>query len=212
VSQQINLVNPLLLKKRYAFGLREMALGLGLILAGVLAWAAVLHHQADTLEARAAEQETLHAEAQRQLDEMHALARRPVSALLTERLAAVQLQVAQREALLATLSSTLDTTSTGFSGRLRALALGRIEGVWLNGFTLAHERVELRGSALHAGLLGEYLDRLGRQPPFAHMKFSGMHAGQATAGEGATPAGTQIDFTLYSDTAPQLSGGPSDDR
>lgn len=212
MSQQINLVNPLLLKKRYAFGLREMALGLGLILAGALAWGGFLHYRADTLEARAAEQEALHAEAQRQLDEMHALAQRPVSALLTERLAAVQAQVAQREALLATLSGTLGTTSTGFSGRLRALALGRIEGVWLNGFTLAHERVELRGSALHAGLLGDYLDRLGRQPPFAQMKFSGMHAAQVASGEGATPAGTQVDFTLYSDTAPQPSEGPSNDR
>jgi hypothetical protein len=212
MSQQINLVNPLLLKKRYAFGLREMALALGMLLAGVLAWAGFLHYQASTLEARAVEQEALYAEAQRQLDEMHALAQRPVSALLTERLAAVQAQVAQREALVATLSDTLDTTSTGFAGRLRALALGRIEGVWLNGFTLAHERVELRGSALHAGLLSDYLDHLGRQPPFVQMKFSGMHAAQVTSGEGAIPVGTQIDFTLYSDTAAQPSGGPSNDR
>jgi len=28
MSQQINLINPLLLKKRHAFGLREMTLGL----------------------------------------------------------------------------------------------------------------------------------------------------------------------------------------
>lgn len=206
MSQQINLVNPLLLKKRQVFGLREMTLGLGLILAGGLAWAGFLHYQAGMLEARAAGQEALHAEARRQLDEMHARARRPVSALLTGRLAAVQTQVAQREALLATLSGTVDTTSTGFAGRMRALAMGRIEGVWLNGFTLAQEHVELRGSALHAGLLGDYLDRLGRQPPFAQMKFSGMQAAQAASGEGATPSATQIDFTLYSDSAPHSSG------
>lgn len=212
MSQQINLVNPLLLKKRYAFGLREMALGLGLVLAGILAWAGWLHYQAAVLEARAAEQEALQAEAQRQLDEMYVLARRPVSALLTERLAAVQAQVAQREALLATLRGTLDITSTGFAARMRALALGRIDGVWLNGFTLAHERVELSGSALHAGLLGGYLDSLGRQAPFSRLKFSGLQAEQMPVGEGQTGSSAQIDFTLFSDTAAQAAGRQLDDR
>jgi len=39
MSQQINLVSPLLLKKRYAFGLREMGVVMGLILVCALAWA-----------------------------------------------------------------------------------------------------------------------------------------------------------------------------
>ncbi|WP_296820050.1 hypothetical protein [Thiobacillus sp.] len=38
MSQQINLISPLLLKKRYAFGLREMGVGLGVALAAALAW------------------------------------------------------------------------------------------------------------------------------------------------------------------------------
>ena len=46
MSQQINLISPLLLKKRYAFGLREMALGLGVILAAALAWGGIIYYQA----------------------------------------------------------------------------------------------------------------------------------------------------------------------
>ncbi len=166
MSQQINLISPLLLKKRYAFGLREMALGLGLILAGALAWAGVLHYQAGTLETRAAQQEARQAEAQQELDELAVTATRPASALLAARVKATQAQVAQREVLLASIGGTIEHTSTGFSPRLRALAHSSTDGVWLNGFTLAQGHVALKGSALNAGLLTTYMDRLGRAGRF----------------------------------------------
>lgn len=198
MSQQINLVNPLLLKRRYGFGLREMALGLGLALAAALAWAGYLHYRAHALEAQAAQQEARQAAAQQELDRLSAAAARPASALLGERVKAVQAQVAQREALLASISGTIDTTSAGFASRLRALAHSSTEGVWLNGFTLSPDFVELKGGALSAGLLTTYMDRLGKQAPFAGMQFSGMNAApaQPVAGSAAAQSGS-IDFTLY---------------
>ena len=202
MSQQINLVNPLLLKKRYGFGLREMALGLGLVLACALAWAGILRYQSGALETLATQQEARQATAQQQLDRLNAAAARPVSALLTERVKAMQAQVAQRQALLASIGGTLDATSAGFASRLRALANSSTEGVWLNGFTLSPGYVELKGSALNAGLLTTYMDRLGKQPPFAGMKFSGMNAvlapvaGDSKAGAAGLPG--QVDFALYS--------------
>ena len=212
MSQQINLVNPLLLKRRFVVGLREMALGLGLILVAALAWAGYQHYQAGVLETRAAQQEARKAQAQQVLDRLTAAATRPASMLLAERVKLTQVQVAQREALLAAIGGTLDTNSTGFSSRLRALAHGSPEGVWLNGLTLSPGYVALKGSALNAGLLTTYMDRLGQQPPFAGMKFSGMNAALAQpAGEGkaqaappnghkaqtaAAPLG-HIDFALY---------------
>jgi hypothetical protein len=202
MSQQINLISPLLLKKRYAFGLREMALGLGLILAGALAWAGVLHYQAGTLETRAAQQEARQAEAQQELDELAATATRPASALLAARVKATQAQVAQREVLLASIGGTIEHTSTGFSPRLRALAHSSTDGVWLNGFTLAQGHVALRGSALNAGLLTTYMDRLGEQAAFSGMQFSGMDAALAQSvgegGTGTTGLPEHIDFALYS--------------
>lgn len=202
MSQQINLVNPLLLKKRYAFGLREMGLALGLLVVAALAWGGYLNYQAGTLEKLATQQETRQAEAQQELDRLSAAAARPASALLSERVKAAQAQVAQREALLALLERTIDTSSTGFAARMRALAHGSVDGVWLNGFTLSPDYVELQGSALQAGLLTNYIDRLGRQPPFAGMKFSGLEAELApSAAEGKDAIAAQpghIDFALYS--------------
>ena len=215
MSQQINLISPLLLKKRYAFGLREMGLGLGLILAVALAWGGYLTYRANTLENLAAQEEARQAAAQQELDRSSAAAARPVSALLTERIKAVQARVAQREALLASMRSIIDRTSAGFSPRLRALARSSTEGVWLNGFTLSQDYVALKGSALNAGLVTTYMDRLGKQAPFAGMKFTGMEADLAqSAGAGqAQPAELpeHIDFVLYSGSPKNLADkGASD--
>lgn len=202
MSQQINLISPLLLKKRYAFGLREMALGLGLIVAVALAWGGYLSYRANALEKLAAQQEARQAAAQQELDRLNTAATRPVNVRLTARIKAVQAGVAQREALLASMRSIIDGTSAGFSPRLRALAQSSTEGVWLNGFTLSPGYVALKGAALNAGLVTTYMDRLGKQAPFAGMKFTGMDAGFAQpAGEGRSSAAElpeHIDFALYS--------------
>ncbi len=202
MSQQINLISPLLLKKRYAFGLRGMALALGLLLAGALAWAGYVHYQAHILETRAAQQEALQAAAQQELDQLAAAAVRPVSALLAERSKAMQAQVKQRERLLALIGGTVEHASTGFAERMRALAQSSTDGVWLNGFIFAPGHVALKGSALNAGLLTTYMDRLGSQAAFAGMPFSGMDAAPARAADGGVAGMAKlpdyIDFALYS--------------
>lgn len=217
MSQQINLISPLLLKKRYAFGLREMGLGLGLVLAVALGWSGYLAYRAGTLEKQAAQMEARQVTAQTSLDQLGAAASRPASALLTQRVKATQARVAQREALLASMNRTIDNTSAGFSLRLRALAQSSTEGVWLNGFTLSPDYVALDGSALNAGLVATYMDRLGKQAAFAGMKFTGMNADLAqTAGgsEGRLDALPEhVDFALYSGSRKNLADkGESDDR
>jgi len=216
MSQQINLISPLLLKKRYAFGLREMGVGLGVVLAAALAWSGVLTYRANTLEKEAAQLESQQAIAQQELDQLGAAATRPASALLSGRVKAVQAQVAQREALLASMSRTIESTSAGFSSRLRALAQSSIEGVWLNGFTLSPDYVALEGSALNAGLVTSYMDRLGKQAAFSGMKFTGMNAELAqAAGDSQVRSDIpeHIDFALYAGSRKNLADkGESDER
>jgi len=216
MSQQINLISPLLLKKRYAFGLREMGVGLGVVLAAALAWSGVLTYRANTLEKEAAQLESQQAIAQQELDQLGAAATRPASALLSGRVKAIQAQVAQREALLASMSRTIESTSTGFSSRLRALAQSSTEGVWLNGFTLSPDYVALEGSALNAGLVTTYMDRLGKQAAFSGMKFTGMNAELAqAAGDSQVRADIpeHIDFALYAGSRKNLADkGESDER
>lgn len=209
MTQQINLVNPLLLKKRYAFGLREMGVGVVLVLTAALAWGAVLHYQAGVLEHAAAEQEARQAAAQQALDRLTALANRPVSALLTERVEAARVKAAQREALLKSIGGVIQTTSAGFAPRLRALGASSTQGVWLNEFTVAPGYLALKGSSLNAYLLTAYMDRLGKQASFAGMQFSGIEAAQPNPGPARPQADRarpeHIDFVLVSGTRDKLA-------
>lgn len=205
MSQQINLANPLLLKKRYVFGLREMLVVLGVVLFGALAWAGILHYQAVGLEVQAIQEEAAQASAQAVLDELNAKALRVVNPQLSAKIKNTQLQVTQREALLEAIGGTIEKTSVGFSPRLRALALSSTEGVWLNSFNLSADYVQLKGATFNAGMLANYMTQLGKQPPFAGMKFSGMTAVVANVapaspsadGQPAAPALPQyLDFEL----------------
>lgn len=201
MSQQINLANPLLTQRRHALGLREIAIGVGVAALAALGWAFVVHERARTLEASAIEAEAKLADAQQALAGQQAAAARPASALLTQRLEAVRAQVARRESLLTALGDTLSADTGGFAPHLRALSASHVEGVWLNGFELAPNAVVLRGSALQASLLTTYLDRLGRQPAFAGLRFTGLQAGQPqrpAQAEGGAPAtaSPQVDFEL----------------
>lgn len=206
MSQQINLANPLLLKRRYVFGLREMAIGVGSVLAGMLVWAGVLYYQAGGLEDEAMRQEALQTDAQSALDSLTAAAQRGVNPQLTAQIKATQSAVAQREALLNAVSSLMESTSTGFALPMRALALSDTEGVWLNGFSLRPGYLELKGSTLDAGLLTQYIDRLSRQAPFSGTHFSGMKAvpaSQAGTGKSAAELPPYLDFTLYAGSQTQ---------
>ncbi|MBT9566998.1 MAG: hypothetical protein IV085_01735 [Thiobacillus sp.] len=213
MSQQINLANPQLLKPRYAFGLREMAIGIGAALAAMLAWSGVLYYQAGVQETQAMRLEASQADAQQALDRVTANANRAVSPLLTERIKMTQAHIQEREKLVAAINATLDQTSSGFASRLRALAHSSMDGVWLNGLTLAPDHIELKGSVLNAGLLTTYIDRLGKQAAFSGTTFSGMTAAQSTStgkpddASASTSLPDHLDFSLYAGTSPVGTAG-----
>lgn len=215
MSQQINLANPQLLKKRYALGLREMLMVLGVVVVGALGWAGFLHFQASSLETQATQQEASQASAQQELDEITAAASRTVNPALTNQVKQVQLQVAEREALLTAINGTIEKTSVGFSPQMRALAYGAIEGVWLNGFNLSMNYIDLKGSAFNAELLTTYIEQLGKQAPFAGVRFSGMTATLANSGRASQPGDSAappayLDFSLTAGNAAAVEPGAVD--
>lgn len=212
MSQQINLASPQLLKPRYALGLREIAIGIGVALTVMLAWSGVVYYQAGVLEQQAGQLEASQAKAQLTLDQVTANASRAVSPLLIERTQVIQEQIRQRETLVTAINVTLDQTSNGFASRLRALAHSSTEGVWLNALTLAPDHIELTGAVLNAGLLTTYIDRLGKQASFAGTTFSGMTATQSItpekSAEGSASASLpdHLVFTLYAGGLPVRPG------
>lgn len=212
MSQQINLASPLLLKPRYAFGLREIALGVAAALAAMLVWSAYLGYRAGELEAQAVAIEARQAASQQTLDQLTAHAGRRASPLLTERIKTAEAQIAQGEVLLSAINATLEQTSTGFASRMAALARSSFDGVWLTGLTLAHDHIELKGSVVEASLLTAYIDRLGKQAAFSGTTFSGLTAVEPAAVRpaGETAAGEtpdHLDFTLFAGAPKTAAAG-----
>jgi hypothetical protein len=162
MSQQINLFNPLFLRKEKYFSARTMLQGLGLIvlgLAGLYVFALV---QTRELQ-RAAAEYSRQVNAQRaQFVEYGGQGR---SKLLEAEVARLEAEVKARRALVATLQGGELGNTNGFSQYFAAFARRPMRGVWLTGFSVGDSGNELniRGRVLHPDLVPAYLKALNHE-------------------------------------------------
>jgi hypothetical protein len=166
MAQQINLFNPVFLRQKKHFSAVTLLQALGLVVAGVLVFYGYAVHESRA-QARVA------AEASRQLaaqsQQVAALTRefspQGRSRLLQEELARVNARLKQREDMLALLQTGGLGNTEGFARYLTALARQSIGGVWLTGFSVSGDEVELNltGRVLQADLVPAYLRALNRE-------------------------------------------------
>jgi hypothetical protein len=147
MSQQINLFNPLFLRKEKYFSARTMLQGLGLIalgMAGLYVFALV---QTRELQGTAAEYA------------------RQVNALLEAEVARLETEIKARRALVATLQGGELGNTDGFSQYFAAFGRRPMRGVWLTGFSVGDSGNELniRGRVLHPDLVPAYLKALNHE-------------------------------------------------
>ena len=169
MAQQINLYSPILLAPKRYFSALAMLQALALLtvgLVGLSLWS-VSHTQglkrdlASATAADGAEQQRL------QL----ALAARPATpsnvSALEQELAQARRQLADREALLASLSAPTPSGRISRSTLLRLLAQTLPASAWLTEVRLVDGRVELAGATLQPETLRPWLDRLSAHPALA---------------------------------------------
>lgn len=172
MAQQINLYSPILLAPKRYFSALAMLQALAVLAAGLVGlslWSvsqtqALRRDLASATAADNAEQQRLQA----------ALAGRPavsgnatnVSALEQE-LAQARRQLAEREALLASLSAPAPGSQINRSTLLRLLAQTLPSSCWLTEVKLQGGRVELAGATLQPETLRPWLDRLSAHPALA---------------------------------------------
>ena len=159
MSQQINLYNPLFLRKQKYFSARTMLQSLALILAGLLALYAYALVQTRGLERLAAEYGS---QLSAQRDQFVALGAQGRGKLL-------EAEVSRLEGDLRVRRSTLDILQTGefgntggFSRYFAAFGRHPLRGVWLTGFSVGEggNDLRIRGRVLHADLVPAYLKAL----------------------------------------------------
>jgi hypothetical protein len=177
MSQQINLLNPALLRRPFALN-AATALLAGVIAAlagsGGYAWheqqrLAVLEGEAAALESRVKELRGQKLSAQPPA----ARAERATEAELAQLAARLK----TRHEVLHLLEGAGVGDTRGFSEYLRAFAAPAIDGLWLTGFDIADGGGELTitGRALRAELVPAYLERLNREGVLQGRQFASMH-------------------------------------
>jgi hypothetical protein len=97
------------------------------------------------------------------------------SAALDAQVARLESDLRAREHLIELIRAS-SANRTGFSPQLEGLALGRVDGMWLDSFGFAHggRTLELAGRSLRADLVPGFVLELGKQAPFAGTEFDAL--------------------------------------
>lgn len=206
MSQQINLYNPIFLKKKKYFSAYTMLQGLALILAGALAFYAYAAYQVNGLKAQSAETDRQLAEAQSRLAKLQQLFKpAQLSQQLQNEIARLETQLQSREQVVGILQDGSIGNRLGYSAYLHALARQDMEGVWLTGFTIsgASNQMSIDGRSLKAEDVPVYIQRLSREAlmrgrTFAALEISSPKITPSSAAATPTKLPSFVEFSLRS--------------
>lgn len=162
MSQQINLFNPLFMRKEKYFSARTMLQSLGLIvlgLAAIYAYAWWQHKELEGLAAGYGRQLAV------QRDQFLSLNAQGRSKLLEAEVARLEADVRARRAALDMLQGGGLGDTDGFSRYFAAFARHSMRGVWLTGFSVGDNGnvLSIRGRVLHPDLVPAYLKALNEE-------------------------------------------------
>jgi hypothetical protein len=191
MSQQINLFNPLFLRKEKYFSARTMLQALGLIALGIACLYAFAVFQTRGL-ARTAAEYARQANAQR--DQLVELSGKGRSKLLEAEVARLEAEVKARRALVETLQGGELGDTEGFSRYFAAFGRRPMQGVWLTGFSVGDggNELKIRGRVLFPDLVPAYLKSLNEEEVMRGRQVTDLKLvarDESLARRGATDAG-----------------------
>jgi len=167
MSQQINLFNPIFLRKEKYFSAKTMIESLTLILVALVALFVYARNDVRSLEDISSAAEHQLVDARGRLIELGgALSPERRSKLLEAEVARARGELRARQALLDSLHEEASDDARGYSRYFAAFARRTLPGVWLTGLTVADggEQLEIRGRVLHPDLVPAYIRALNKEP------------------------------------------------
>ncbi len=220
MAQQINLFNPLFLKKEKHFSARTMVQALAVLVVGVLGFYGYAAFQTASLARVAGETEQRVVAQRAQLLALGSqFSAQGKSKLLGDELARVAERIKTRRELLSVMESDALGNPEGFSRFLAAFARSAIPGVWLVGLTISGDGSELlvNGRVLHAELVTAYASALNKEDVMRgrqveELKLTAQAENAPQAGAAQKPAGPPqqfVEFTMSLPKKPALPKGAS---
>ena len=198
MSQQINLYNPLFLKKEKHFSARTMAQALVVVAASITVVAVFGSLQTRSAERLAGQYRTQLAGTRAQLVKLGGADTPARSKALEAEIARLEGEIKARQATLQALTGGEFGNTAGFSEFLAALGRQALSGTWLTRIRVedAGNSLFVEGRALRADLVPAYLRGLSREPMMQGRRVTEMKLAASPAkSPGALPA-SFVEFSL----------------
>jgi hypothetical protein len=178
MSQQINLLNPSLIKQKDFFNATNIAITLGLLSALMFGYYGYAQKQLSLLTIRRNQiSEDLKA-TQMQLKQVALLhAPREVNKTLLEQIAQLEQKEAMQQQILQTVNQNSATPEKGYAALMRAFAKQSLDNLWLTSFNIdsSNDKLNISGRTIQAELVPEYISRLGNEPSLKGKSFSALN-------------------------------------
>ncbi|CAB1367605.1 PilN domain-containing protein [Denitratisoma oestradiolicum] len=190
MSQQINLYNPALLKRRELLSAANLAMVTALLLLAMAGASGVVRVKTSRLET---EVTVLSTRLKAEQDQMAALGReisgRKPDVRLESELKTVGELLMTRQKAMELLGHSLGPSSVGFAEYLSGLARQTPAGIWLTSFAVAVDGsgMEIRGRTNDPALLPDYIQRLNGEKAFKGRSFAAMQLQAGKAETTGTP-------------------------
>jgi hypothetical protein len=177
MSQQINLYDPALERKRDWFALSNLV-AVGVLLAIVVGGAGYLARmEIPALTAQSAQGESQLKSMREQITALgQQVAGRKPDPRIEQELGVARLLLDARGEVLATLKQRLGPDADAFAEYLRGFARQSVSGLWLTAFSFdaVSGGMEIRGRTIDPALIPEYIQRLNKEPAFQGRAFSAL--------------------------------------
>ena len=179
MSQQINLILPDLRPRFDWLALPVVAGVASALLALVIGLSVVGKVELDGLRAKDAALTGAVAGLQQQIQNLgQALAARKENPGLIQEVDTARVAVSQREEVVKAVVQGKDGGGPRYSAVMDGFGLQLTDGVWLVGFYLLGDGVEIRGRLTDSSLLPRYIAKLNAEPAFAGRNFSALNMKQ----------------------------------
>ncbi len=210
MSQQINLFNPVFMKRRKYFSLLAMLQALGMIIVGSSLFYGYAVYQVGQLKKQSEEStKRFNAEQVRLARYAAEFSPQQANQTLQDEVRRLEKQAADEAELVETIKSGAVGNTTGYSEYMRAFARQVVKGLWLTGFKVTGDaaQISLTGGVVNPELLPAYIQRLGKESVMRGKAFTTLQMQQPAAKAGsattAAPASASsgpryVEFTLHS--------------
>jgi len=202
MSQQINLLNPLLKRQRDYFSLKNMLQALGLIGLGSMLFYGYAYYEASQQTKQFDENARRYeVEQSRMANFAKEFSPQQNNEVLKAEISKLEKELKEQKELIDGLKSSTGATTIGFSEYMRAFSRQIVQGLWLKNFEISGDgsKMSLSGSVLSPESLPVYIQRLGKEKVMHGKTFSTLliEAGSAKGASVDSPA-SYVEFKLLS--------------